>query len=401
MNWSSLRPRNRRRPRCGLAALALALAPASAAPAEEPASVVAGPPGASSSQTLLYVAEYSGVSIYDAGADYRYLRRIHLSRTSDYKGICGSTSLGRLYLSSNEGDRLVCVDLESEEMLWRMEYGRYPDSMAITPDGRRIYLPCRKDPDWAWWVIDAESGRFVAKIKTEPGKHYEDNRNRNAPPWTDSTGPHNTWMNEDGTRVYLAAFTIPFVYIVDTNSNEILGRVGPFSKGVRPFAVTRDERYVFANVDGLLGFEVGLARTEEGTWGGRMIHRVEAQTPPERLAALGKPEVLPHNTPSHGINVRPDQSEVWIADGFYGYVYVYSTADMPPSFVKAIPLFERPADKPHPGWISFSLDGKRAYPADGPVLDTATKEAITRIPLTEKLIEIEFVDGKAVRAGSR
>jgi hypothetical protein len=35
------------------------------------------------------------------------------------------------------------------------------------------------------------------------------------------------------------------------------------------------------------------------------------------------------------------------------------------------------------------------------VLDAATKEVLTRIPLTEKLIEIEFVDGKPVRAGQR
>jgi DNA-binding beta-propeller fold protein YncE len=285
-------------------------------------------------------------------------------------------------------------------MLWRKEYGRYPDSMAITPDGKRIYLPMRKEADWSWWVIDAATGDVITKIPTEPGKRYESNPDPDAPPWTESIGPHNTWMNEEGTRVYLSAFTIPFVYIVDTETNQIIGRVGPFTKGVRPFTVSRDERYVFANVDGLLGFEVATARTEAG-WGGALLHRVEAKTPPERVARLGRPSKLPHNVPSHGINIRPDQKEVWVVDGFYGYVYIYDVTGMPPKFLQAIPLFARPQDRPTPGWISFGLDGKFAYPDDGPVIDTETKRAVVRIPLTEKLIQIDFLGGKPIRAGHR
>jgi len=220
------------------------------------------------------------------------------------------------------------------------------------------------------------------------------------PPRTRSVGPHNTWINPDGTRVYLGSFTVPTITIVDTRTHEIIGEVGPFSDGVRPFTVTRDEKYVIANVDGLLGFEVALARTDRG-WGGPMVHRVEARTPSERVAYLGRPAKLPHNTPSHGVNLRPDQREAWVVDGFYGYVYVYDMTVMPPAFVQAIPLFARPQDRPQPGWISFSLDGRFAYPDAGPVLDTETKRVVTRIPLTEKLIEIRFRDGSPVEAGRR
>lgn len=351
-------------------------------------------------ERILYVAEYSGVSLYDIDNGHQFLRRINLDKTSDYKGICASPQLGKLYISSNEGDRLICVDLYTETIVWRRKYGRYPDSMAITPDGKRIYLPCRKEPDWSWWVIDAATGDVFTKIPTKKGKRYKPNPDLTVPPWTKSIGPHNTWMNEEGTRVYLGSFTVPFVFIVDTKTNKVIGRVGPFSKGVRPFTVTRDERFVFTNVDGLLGFEVGAARTERG-WGGKMLHRVQAKTPRKRVAHLGKPKKLPHNVPSHGINLRPDQKEVWVVDGFYGYVYVYDVTRMPPKFLKAIPLFARPQDRPTPGWISFSLDGEFAYPADGPVINTRSKQVVTRIPLTEKLIEIDFLDGKPVRAGHR
>ena len=32
-----------------------------------------------------------------------------------------------------------------------------------------------------------------------------------------------------------------------------------------------------------------------------------------------------------------------------------------------------------PGWITFSLDGKLAYPSTGEVIDTATKKIITAL----------------------
>ncbi|HZO55109.1 MAG TPA: hypothetical protein VFB63_20540, partial [Bryobacteraceae bacterium] len=64
-----------------------------------------------------------------------------------------------------------------------------------------------------------------------------------------SIGPHNTWINPAGSRVYMQVLTLPYVFIAETKTNQIIGKVGPFSKGVRPFTVTNDEKYVFGNVD--------------------------------------------------------------------------------------------------------------------------------------------------------
>jgi DNA-binding beta-propeller fold protein YncE len=199
----------------------------------------------------------------------------------------------------------------------------------------------------------------------------------------------------------MEVLTVPYVYIADTGSNKILGKVGPFSKGVRPFCVTDDEKYLFANVDALLGFEVAAVKDGD-QWGGKMLYRVEARTPPERVKQIPNPPARkPHSTPSHGINIRPDQKEVWVVDGVYGYVYAYDVTVMPPRHVASVPLFAKPEEQPHPGWISFSLDGRYAYPDGGAVIDTRTKKVVARIPTSEKLIEIDFVDGKPVKAGHR
>ncbi len=263
--------------------------------------------------------------------------------------------------------------------------------MQITPDGKTIYMPCR-DED-SWWVIKGDNGGVITTIPVGRGENYDDGP-------IGSIGPHNTWINPAGTRVYMEVLTMPYVFIADTATNKLIGKVGPFSKGVRPFVVTDDEKYVFANVDRLLGFEVGAAR-DGNAWGGRMLHRVEAKTPPERAAQVEPPKRKPHSTPSHGIGITPDQKEVWVVDGVYGYVYAYDVTVMPPKPIASVALYEKPEEQPRPGWISFSLDSKYAYP-DGPaVIDVMTKKVVTRIPLSEKLIEIDFRNGKPVKAGHR
>ena len=74
-------------------------------------------------------------------------------------------SLGKLYLTSNLKDELVCIDLATDKVDWRRHYeGGYADSQAITPDGKTLYVPMR-DSD-SWWVIDASTGDVKAKIKT-------------------------------------------------------------------------------------------------------------------------------------------------------------------------------------------------------------------------------------------
>ncbi|MBA3442839.1 MAG: hypothetical protein H0T92_23570 [Pyrinomonadaceae bacterium] len=340
----------------------------------------------------LYVADKSsGLSVYDIDNGHKLIKKIDLPDSGSYKGIAASPALGKLYITSNTKDELICLDLRTETITWRKQFGKYVDSMAVTPDGKTIYLPCRHDT--GWWVLRAADGEVIAKIETGRGKMYDDYL-------IGDYGPHNTWSNEAGTRMYLEVLTMPYVFIADTSTHKIIGKVGPFSKGVRPFAVSADEKYVFGNVDGLLGFEVGAVRTGD-EWGGGVLRRVEARTPGERLLQVKPSNRLPHSTPSHGINIRPDQKEVWVVDGVYGYVYVFDITSMPPKHIASVPLFDKPEDQPKPGWISFSLDGRYAYPDSGGVIDTKTKKTVARIPISEKVIEIDFLNGKPVKAGHR
>ena len=289
-------------------------------------------------ERLLYITGKTGVSIYDINDNHKLLRKFDVPDTADYKGISASVSLGKLYLTSNLKDELVCIDLATDKIDWRRHYeGGYADSQAITPDGKTLYVPMR-DSD-SWWAIDAKSGDVKAKIKTEHGQNYTDHP-------IGGIGPHNTWMNPDGSRVYMSVLTVPWIFIADTRTNQVIGKAGPFGKGIRPFVVSNDEKYVYANVDWLLGFEVAEGKTDKG-WGGKVLHRVEWHTPESRLAQIPNPPARkPHSTMSHGINLRPDQKEIWFVDGVYGYVYVFDVTSLPPKHVADLPIFKDPSETP-------------------------------------------------------
>ena len=199
----------------------------------------------------LYVTDRSTISVYDIDNGHALVRRIEVPDGGGYKGIAASVQLGKLYVSSYKQDELICIDLATDKIDWRKKLGKYADSMWVTPDGQTMYIPYRDDD--SWWVLRAKDAEVIAKIPVGRGRNYDVDP-------IGSIGPHNTWINPAGTRVYLEVLTLPYVYIADTKTNKLIGKVGPFSKGVRPFAVSDDEKYVYANVDGLLGFEVGAVR---------------------------------------------------------------------------------------------------------------------------------------------
>jgi hypothetical protein len=75
---------------------------------------------------------------------------------------------------------------------------------------------------------------------------------------------------------------------------------------------------------------------------------------------------------------------------------------MPPKQVASIKLREQP------GWVTFTLDGQYAYASTGEVIDTKTKRIAAALAdetgrqvHSEKLLEIDFVDGQPARSGDQ
>src|SRR5262249_55509336 len=115
-----------------------------------------------------------------------------------------------------------------------------------------------------------------------------------------------------------------------------------------------------------------------------------------------KGPVKRHGCPSHGIGLTPDEKEIWVCDAANSHVHVFDATVMPPKQVAGIPVREQP------GWVTFSLDGRFAYPSTGEVVDTRNKKALTaladekgRAVHSEKMVEVVFRDGVPVRTGDQ
>jgi DNA-binding beta-propeller fold protein YncE len=317
-----------------------------------------------------------GLLVFDMDDGHRFVKRIPLSgldangKPLNVKGIVANAKTGRVYVTTTQ--TMTCLDLVTEKILWEKAYEGGCDRMAMTPDGKTIYLPSfEKDH---WHVVDAMTGEVITKI-------------------TPKSGAHNTVVGLDGKYAYLAGLRSPLLPVVDTATHTIVKTVGPFSAPIRPFTVNGSQTLVFVNVNDLLGFEVGDIRT------GKMLHRVEIQ-------GVQKGPVKRHGCPSHGVGLTPDEKEVWVVDGHNQRVHVFDARplerNLPPKQVASLPLREQP------GWVTFSLDGKRAYLSTGEVFDVKTRKLVAALKdetgrevHSEKVLEIDFRDGRPVRAGDQ
>jgi DNA-binding beta-propeller fold protein YncE len=331
---------------------------------------------------LLYVAapgvrnllEYGGhgLLVFDIDQGHSFVKRIPTDGFDDagkplnVKGICASVALGRVYISTTR--RVMCIDLITESLLWDRAYDGGCDRMAISPDGTILYVPSFEGPHWN--VISGETGDVVARI-------------------TPNSGAHNTVYGRDGRFVYLAGLKSPLLTVADTRDHTVARTVGPFSAEIRPFTVDGRQARCYVNVNGLLGFEVGDLAT------GKMIHRVEVQ-------GFTKGPVKRHGCPSHGVGLTPDEREIWVTDAANQRLHVFDATVMPPKQLESIEL------RDEPGWVTFSLDGKYAYPSTGDVIEEASRKIVARLTDeegravgSEKMLEIDMTDGRPTAAGDQ
>jgi len=120
------------------------------------------------------------------------------------------------------------------------------------------------------------------------------------------------------------------------------------------------------------------------------------------VAGYDKGPIKRHGCPSHGIALSPDERELWLADGANSRLHIFDATVNPPKQLMSI------AVRDQPGWITFSLDGRYAYPSTGEVFDAKTKQILTILQdetggtvQTEKVVEVVFKDGKPVRTGDQ
>jgi hypothetical protein len=331
---------------------------------------------------LLYVAspgirnyvEFGGVGIlvFDIDAGYKFVKRIPTwdvpagGAPENVKGVVANARTAKIYLSTPK--RIAAFDLLTEKKVWDKEFEGGCDRMALSPDGQVMYVPSFEGPHWL--VLDALSGEVLKKLVV-------------------NSGAHNTIYGLDGRHAYLAGLKSPLLRVTDTGTHEVAREIGPFSSAIRPFTINRAQTLCYANVNGLLGFEIGDMKT------GRMIRRVEVQ-------GVNQGPVKRHGCPSHGIGLTPDEKELWLCDGHNEMLHIFDNTVMPPRQIKSLKLREQP------GWVTFSLDGRHGWPSTGEIIEVKSKRIIKtlsdetgRAVHSEKIVQIDFANGRPVRVGDQ
>src|SRR4051812_2095876 len=153
--------------------------------------------GKARERRLLYVAEPGirdyldygghGILVFDIDNEHKFMKRLPCAgldekgKPLNVKGICACAKTERLFISTTR--TLSSFDLRTAKLLWEKAYEGGCDRLAISPDGKVIYLPSLEKEHWH--VVDASTGQVIKKIVT-------------------NSGAHNTIMGLDGSLAYLA-----------------------------------------------------------------------------------------------------------------------------------------------------------------------------------------------------
>jgi YVTN family beta-propeller protein len=300
-----------------------------------------------SARQKLYVTNSAGddVTIVDPATN-KPIGRIEVGPHPHGIAVPAAQDVVYVTIEGNGKDKpgeLLWIDPQTDKVTRRMPIGPEPNQLAVTPDGKFAYIPVN---DGHYEVIDLAAAKIIERIET-------------------GGRPHNTLCSTDGKHMYLAPMGSPKkVTIVDTANHKVIGEI-PFSSVVRPIALTRDEKRLFANVDGLVGIEEAEVASR------KMIHRVPAELADDLKKAASR---------SHGLAIRPDQKEIWECDVEHKEVHVYDITGDKPKQIATVPIGSQVY------WLTFSPDGKTCYVSargNGEVaaVDSDSKKIIARIPV--------------------
>jgi YVTN family beta-propeller protein len=258
-------------------------------------------------------------------------------------GIAAPASQDVIYVTieGRKPGELLWIDPATDKITRRLDIGPAPNQLAVTPDGQFAYVPVN---DGHYEVIDLKKAKIIERIHT-------------------GGRPHNTVCSADGKRMYLAPMGAPKkVTVVEVAKHKVIGTI-PFSSVVRPIALSKDEKRLYAEVDGLVGVEVAdVAKREK-------IHRIPAELSDAQRKVASR---------SHGLGIRPDQKELWECDVEHHDVHVYDITGDKPKQIATIPIGSQIY------WLTFNPDGKTCYVSargagEVAVVDTASKKITTRI----------------------
>jgi len=375
-----------------IAATAQAPAPSKAAAA--PASTPKKPPNDGfrpRARHLIYVTEPGsleepgwlngiGIVVLNANDNYRFVKRIPTweyaasMSPEQVSGVAASPVTNLIYVAAR--GRLGAIDLGTDKMVWSVTLdGKCCERPQVTSDGKIVVVG--GDLQDYWYEVDAKTGKLIGKLEAPL-----------------SPNSHNLNLSADGKTAYMSP-NGPVLTISDIASRRIIKTIR-FPDNIRPFVLSKDSNTVYANTNNFMGYVIADFKT------GLVTKSVEVTSVDwkSKWNITPRPRIG-HGCPSHGIALTLDESEVWVVDGIFNKIHVFSNTSDP----KEIATIDTTSG---PFWITIGLDGKYAYVSSSDVIDVKTHKIVAQLkdeyghPMySEKLLDMTFDNGHAQRVSNQ
>jgi len=385
---------------------------------------------ATPTQQLLYVARAPrdrtgfrtlnpSIEVFDINNNHALVKSIRLdappgtTSVMHIRGITASATSKMLYVShygrykdlrpgGEMSGYVLALDLETDRVLWNRALPSSVDRGAVTPDGSKLFMPSGELATTPFfYTIDGATGAEQPDQRMPVARYT-----------------HNTVVTLDGAQVFMTAFGgfgnknfEPFIHIADTRTGEVVQKVGPFAAHIRPITINGAATLVFANVNNLIGFQVGDVAS------GKVLYTASAPVAKDQKPGA-KSDI------SHGISMTADETEVWVVDQIESGVHVFDVTGLPgspPVWKQYIDTHDgREQDSEgrflygedgivgQPGWIMSSIDGRYLYPETGEIIDTTTKKVIGNLigangnyVHSRFALEVDFINDTVTRVGDQ
>jgi YVTN family beta-propeller protein len=255
----------------------------------------------------------------------------------------------RIYVSDEAESSLDAVDAKTLKVIKKVPLSGHPNNMAVSKDGRRVYVGIIQEPGG----VDVIDTATLTRVKNIPTKGTI----------------HNPYVTPDGKYVVAGSIAGKSINVIDAKTEEPAWTVD-MDLGVRPMTFSWNAdgstKWIFAQLSGLNGFAVIDFATH------KEIKRVNNPDLPP-----GKATVPEGSDPSHGMAVTADGKTLVVCSRLNNYLYSYSLPDL--KVLGGAELTGKGA-----GWVTLTPDGKTAYVAnpvtnDVSVVDVKTMKEVTKI----------------------
>jgi YVTN family beta-propeller protein len=301
----------------------------------------------------LYVTNSEGNQIHVI--DLRTFQVIGQISTGDHPHGAAASADGRRFFTSIESDHtLRVIDTATDRILKSITLSGLPNQCAVTPDGKYVGVPIRGGDSVD--IVDLAQGKVVKNLPVKV--------------------PHNCYNSRRNDHLFVTSMGAHKVYWIDLATLSYRGEI-PVGGVPRPLAVTHDEQTLYCALSDLHGFVIADIPKQ------KVVQTIQLPALPP-----GVQFPVPH-TPTHGLELTPNEKELWVTSCGTDLVYVFDTASK--EIVGKVGVGKGP------NWVTFTPDGKyccvsNVLSDDVSILEVATRRQVARVKvgkLPKRLVAVD------------